>query len=331
SRACTHHHRATGRGVMAYAIGVILFAFGILVSIALHEYGHYGTARAFGMKVTRFFIGFGPTLFSFKRGETEYGLKGIPAGAFVKIIGMTPQDDDVPPGEEHRAMWRYPVWKRTIVLGAGSAVHFVLGFVILWGLFAFFPINEYDKLDTAPPTVREVSKCVTLEWEIEPAGGLRQCQPGRDPASAAVAAGLQPGDTITSLNQQPVTEWGQLTSLIRDAGGETVTLTFERDGRELSAVVTLPLAERPPENLDPQTPITEVEPEAVGVLGITPVIPQTTIGPVGAVGEAVNRTGLVLTGTVEAMTHLPERIPDLWTAVFGGERSPETPISVVGA
>src|SRR5690606_37657458 len=200
SRACARDHRAAGRGVMAYAVGVILFALGILISITLHEYGHYGTARAFGMKVTRFFIGFGPTLWSFRRGETEYGVKGIPAGAFVKIIGMTPQDDDVPPGEEHRAMWRYPVWKRTIVLGAGSAVHFVLGFVILWSLFAFFPINDFGKLDTAPPTVSEVAPCVTLEWELDPTpGGLRECQPGTDPASAAVAAGIQPGDTITAI------------------------------------------------------------------------------------------------------------------------------------
>src|SRR5690606_9194521 len=333
SRACARDHRAAGRGVMAYAVGVTLFVLGILISITLHEYGHFRTARAFGMKVTRFFIGFGPTLWSFRRGETEYGVKGIPAGAFVKIIGMTPEDDDVPPGEEHRAMWRYPVWKRTIVLGAGSAVHFVLGFVILWAVLAFFPVAE--PLDTAPPTVHEVATCVVLEWEIDPdTGTLRECGPGSGQASAAVAAGLRPGDTITSINGEPVTQWQELTALIRAAGGETVALTFERDGRELTAAVTLPVAERLREDLDPLTPVTEIteaDLEEVGVLGIQPVIPQTTIGPVGAVGEAVDRTGAFFTGTVEALSHLPERIPDLWAAVFGAERSPETPISVVGA
>jgi len=131
---------------MAYAMGIILFAFGILFAVCLHEAGHMGTAKAFGMKVTRYFVGFGPTLWSFRRGETEYGVKALPFGGFVKIVGMTPQDDDVDPADEPRAMWRYPVWKRTIVMSAGSATHFVLGVVILWGLFSFVPLNDEAKL-----------------------------------------------------------------------------------------------------------------------------------------------------------------------------------------
>src|SRR3954449_7148783 len=125
---------------MAFTLGIVLFAFGIFFSVCLHEAGHMGTAKAFGMKVTRYFAGFGPTLFSFRRGETEYGIKAIPAGGFVKIVGMTPQDDDVEPGDEARAMWRFPVWKRTIVLSAGSVTHFILGFVILWVTLAFVAI-----------------------------------------------------------------------------------------------------------------------------------------------------------------------------------------------
>src|SRR5512139_2902865 len=111
-------------------IGIVVFALGIVVSLALHEWGHMATAKAFGMKVTRFFIGFGPTLFAFRRKETEYGVKAIPAGAFVKIVGMTPQDDDVAPEDEKNVMWRYPVWKRTIVMSAGSITHFMFGIVI---------------------------------------------------------------------------------------------------------------------------------------------------------------------------------------------------------
>ena len=90
------------------------------------------TAKGFGMKVTKYFAGFGPTLWSFRRGETEYGIKAIPLGGFVKIVGMTPQDDDVAPEDEKRAMWRFPVWKRTVVLSAGSITHFILGFILLW-------------------------------------------------------------------------------------------------------------------------------------------------------------------------------------------------------
>src|SRR5688572_7623150 len=137
-------------------LGIALFAFGILVSVSLHEAGHLVTAKAFGMKATRFFVGFGPTLWSFRRGETEYGVKGIPLGGFVKIVGMTPQDDDTTPTDQHRAMWRFPVWKRTVVMATGSGVHFVLAFAILWGIFSFVPLNDYDRLDATAPTVATV-------------------------------------------------------------------------------------------------------------------------------------------------------------------------------
>src|SRR5262249_58244367 len=100
---------------MALVFGIVVFAFGILISVLLHEAGHMGTAKAFGMKVTRCFVGFGPTLWSFRRGESEYGVKPLPFGAFVKIVGMTPQDDDVEPGDEQRAMWRFPAVQPHVV------------------------------------------------------------------------------------------------------------------------------------------------------------------------------------------------------------------------
>src|SRR6187551_2304238 len=111
---------------MSYWLGFVAFALVILISVSLHELGHMITAKRFGMKVTQYFVGFGPTIFSFQRGETEYGLKAIPLGGFCKIVGMTPQDDDVAPEDQHRAMWRFPVWKRTIVMSAGSITHFAL-------------------------------------------------------------------------------------------------------------------------------------------------------------------------------------------------------------
>src|SRR4029078_2015141 len=101
-------------------IGIVVFALGILISVCLHEAGHMVTAKAFGMKVTRYFAGFGPTLWSFRKGETEYGVKAIPLGGFVKIVGMTPQDDDVAPADEPRGIWRQPDGERTIVLCDGS-------------------------------------------------------------------------------------------------------------------------------------------------------------------------------------------------------------------
>lgn len=320
---------------MAYVLGVVLFALGILVSVSLHEAGHMGAAKVFGMKVTRYFVGFGPTLWSFRRGETEYGVKAVPLGGFVKIEGMTPQDDDVAPGDEPRAMWRFPVWKRTIVMAAGSATHFVLGVAILWGVFAFAPLNDYDKLDSAAPTVRTVGACVRIEWEVDPAtGGERACVPGEDPDSAAARAGLEPGDTITAINGEPVTEWADLTARIRAAGGETVALTYERDGRPSTVEVAVPRAERVKQDIVAGTPaneITQDDLEWVGMLGISPVVPRTVHGPVAGIGLAADQTGFMFEGIVEAIKRLPERVPQLWEAVTGETRDPETPISVVGA
>lgn len=319
---------------MEYAIGVALFALGLLISICLHEAGHLGTAKAFGMKATQYFVGFGPTVWSFRKGETEYGLKAIPLGGFVRIVGMVPSEE-VPDADKHRAMLRFPVWKRTVVMGAGSAVHFVLGFAILWGVFSFVPVVDEQRIPQATPQVATVAQCTPLQWELDPATGFeRPCVPGQDPASAAAEADLRPGDIVTAFNGVPVSEWEDLTARIRDAGGQRVTLTYQRDGREHTAEVTLPNAERVRADVPAGTRLDEITPadlERVGVLGISPVLPEKTYGPVDGVGQAASQTGAMFRGTVEALSRLPERVPQLWHAVFGGERHPETPMSVVGA
>ncbi len=111
------------------AIGVLAFVVALLVSVMIHEAGHFVTAKLFGMKATQFFVGFGPTLWSRQRGETEYGVKAIPAGGFVKIIGMTPLED-VPPEDQPRAFINKPGWQRFIVLVAGSTMHFIIALVL---------------------------------------------------------------------------------------------------------------------------------------------------------------------------------------------------------
>jgi membrane-associated protease RseP (regulator of RpoE activity) len=318
-----------------FLIGVVLFALGILISISLHEAGHLGTAKLFGMKATRYFVGMGPTLWSFRRGETEYGIKALPLGGFVKIVGMTPQDDDTTPEDDHRAMWRFPVWKRTVVMAAGSATHFVLGFAILWGVFAFAPLPDVQNIEQATPQVSTVSDCVALDWELDPETGReRECVPGEDPTSPAAQIGMQPGDVITEINGQPVSEWGQLTALIRDAGGSEVSLTYERDGQARTAEVALPEVERIRQDVPEGTSfseITQADLERVGVLGITQEVPRVTHGPVDGLGLAADQTAFMFQGTVEALGRLPERIPQLVEAVFGGTRDQETPMSVVGA
>jgi membrane-associated protease RseP (regulator of RpoE activity) len=317
--------------------GILLFALGIFISVCLHEAGHMGTAKLFGMKVTRFFAGFGPTLWSFKRGETEYGIKAVPAGGFVKIVGMTPQDDDVAPEDEKRAMWRFPVWKRTVVMSAGSVTHFVLGVLILWGLFSFVPLNDEAKLQSQPVTISNVSPCVELQWGVDPATKReRTCQKGVDPDSAAVQLGLQPGDTITALNGQAVRGWDAMTQVVRASGGKEISVTFERNGTTETKSVTLPVAERVKQEVarDPDKTVEDVTPndlEKVGMLGITPVIPKSAAGPIDGIGKAADQTVFMFEGTFEALKRFPEKIPALWQALTGDERDPETPISVVGA
>src|SRR5689334_14077332 len=161
---------------------------GILVFVCLHEAGHMVTAKAFGMKVTRYFAGFGPTLWSFRKGETEYGVKAIPLGGFVKIVGMTPQDDDVDPADEPRAMWRFPVWKRTIVMAAGSITHFMLAIIATWIAAMTIGLQNLDYPQTAAQesTQIQVTDCVQL-------ANVPDCTIGQGSGvtAPAKAAGLQ--------------------------------------------------------------------------------------------------------------------------------------------
>jgi membrane-associated protease RseP (regulator of RpoE activity) len=312
---------------MAYALGIALFAFAIFVSVCLHEAGHMLSAKAFGMKVTRYFAGFGPTIFSFRRGETEYGLKAIPLGGFVKIVGMTPQDDDVEPGEEHRAMWKFPVWKRTIVLSAGSITHFILGFAILWVCASFVGMPNPALADPQPAVIA-VQPCVVTE-----AAG-RECR-GGDPASPAAVAGLQNGDRVVSVAGRPVANWDELLSTLRTVPPGATPVVVERNGSQQTITVDLATVTRYKERTNDDGEVvqtTDTEQRAALGVGIKRVVPlEVTYGPIEGFSKAVGFTGDAFVGTWEAMKKIPEKVPKLWTAITGGERDPETPISVVGA
>ena len=125
---------------------------GLMFILFMHELGHYVTARASGMKVTEFFLGFGPKIWSFQRGETEYGVKAIPAGAYVRIIGMT-NLDDIDPAEEHRTYRSQPFWQRMMTICAGSAMHFVMAIAALVVLFSVY---DYEGFNGPPLRVQEV-------------------------------------------------------------------------------------------------------------------------------------------------------------------------------
>jgi membrane-associated protease RseP (regulator of RpoE activity) len=314
---------------MLYWLGVAAFALAILVSVSLHELGHLVTAKRFGMKVTKYFVGFGPTIFSWRRGETEYGLKAIPLGGFCKIVGMTPQDDDVAPEDQPRAMWRFPVWKRTVVMSAGSITHFLLAIVATWFAAIFIGLpNPAIPSDAAgqakAPAMIEVGDCVQLVVANAP------CTPGvgTDKPGPAAAAGLKTGDVITRVGSTPVHDYGDLTTAIRSAKPGPTVFAYTRDGVPGTTTVNLISAQRAPLD-DPEGPVTQV---AVAGIGWTTNEPGTvTYGPAGAIGATGHFTWALVTGTFQAIGRIPDKVPALWHSITGAERDPDTPISVVGA
>jgi membrane-associated protease RseP (regulator of RpoE activity) len=322
---------------MAYTLGILLFAFGILFSVCLHEAGHMATAKAFGMKVTKYFAGFGPTLWSFRRGETEYGVKAIPAGGFVKIVGMTPLDDDVDPSDEPRAFWRKPLWQRTVVLSAGSITHFILGFALLWLTAFAVGVPNAEGSPGARAEIGQVLPCVVVEYDTEKAQQRSDCRAG-DPRSPAQAAGLHAGDVVTKIDGVTVTSWQALVDKVRKAGASTVNLTYERGGDTRTARVDLVETERPKYDekkkaflVDPKTGKTKPEDvQKVGTMGVTQEL-EITFGPVESIGIAGEYSGMVFTGTFTAIKKFPEKVPKLFSALAGEKRDAETPISVVGA
>jgi len=194
-------------------LGIFAFIFALLFSVMVHEFGHYLTARHYGMRVSEFFLGFGKKIWSTQRGETEFGLKAIPAGGYCRIEGMAP-NDEMPAGEEDRAFYKASSGRKLIVLGAGSFLHFVLGYLLLFTLFAGVGINQ------VLPVIDEV---VTN--------------------SAAQAAGIQAGDEVTAINGVKVSEWYKDVAAIRNSNGKELTFTLNRAGQSLTVIATPRLTE----------------------------------------------------------------------------------------
>lgn len=324
-----------------------LFVFFVVVpvSIGLHEIGHLVPAKRFGVKCTQYMIGFGPTLWSRRFGETEYGVKAIPLGGYVRMLGMFPpapgesaradstgrlsvlidqaRDDaqrQVSPEDHDRLFYQRAVPKRLLIMLGGPLMNLVLAVVIATGLITLYGIPELST------TVQTVSKCVLPA--SAPTDATCETTPSK-PAPAA-QAGLLPRDVIRSFNGQSVTSWDQVRALIRANTGTPVPLVIERNGQTLTVTVTPLVDDRVKYDAQGKKILGsdgKVVTEKVGFLGVTPTevhVRQPITAVPGFVGETLNHVGVVL-------ATLPQRLTSVANAAFGGgERDPNGLVGLVG-
>ena len=310
---------------MMFAVGIVLFALAILLSVALHECGHMWAARATGMKVRRYFVGFGPTLWSTTRpnklGSTEYGVKAIPLGGFCDIAGMT-SVDQLAPEDERYAMYRQKTWKRVAVLFAGPAMNFVIGLVLVYGIALVWGLPNLH-----PPTSAMVGETSCVKAETV-RGELGTCT-GIGPAALA---GIQAGDVVVAVSGTPVASFEEMVTEVRKASGPTA-FTIERgtDGSTTTfeTIVDVTTTKRwvaPPGGGDATGPVD------VGSIGIAAAqFGPTHYNALSAVPGTFAFTGDLAVLLGKSLLAIPTKVGALVHAIGGGERDPETPISVVGA
>ncbi|MFJ3234765.1 M50 family metallopeptidase [Streptomyces sp. NPDC086787] len=321
-------------------LGIVVFVVGLLVSIAWHELGHLSTAKLFGIRVPQYMVGFGPTIWSRRKGETEYGIKAIPAGGYIRMIGMFPPGEDgkitarstspwrsmiedarsaafeeLKPGDETRLFYTRAPWKRVIVMFAGPFMNLVLAVALFFTVLMGFGISQQTT------TVSEVSKCVISQSEKRDTDTCKKS----DPVSPAAKAGLRAGDKIVSFDGVRTDNWNTLSDLIRANPDRTVAIVVDRKGHELTLHATLvsnTVAKKDSRGqvIDGFTP--------AGFLGFSAAngIARQDFG------QSVTWMGDQLSHAVDSIAGLPGKIPALWNAAFdGAPREADSPVGVVGA
>ena len=329
--------------VLLYTIGVVLFVIGVALSIGLHEFGHLLPGKLFNVKVTQYFIGFGKTLWSTRRGETEYGVKAIPLGGYVKLVGMLPpleagtsadgedvaarptgmfaqlvsdakraEYEHVDPADHDRLFYRQPVWKRIVIMISGVATNLVLALILFAIVFMGYGVNEPST------TIGSVDQCMKVV-----AGGKDPgtCTPA-DPQTPAYKAGLRPGDTVLSFAGQHISSYGQLQGLVRSYDAtKPATIVVDRAGKQLSLTIT-PTRQSLPSLTDPSKRV------EAHFIGISSLVQRQTQN----LGYVLSTMGYQTKETLGAIAHLPQRVYHVARAALGLEKRNQNSImSVVGA
>ena len=302
--------------------GWLLFAFALVTSIMLHEAGHMTCARKAGGKVTEFFVGFGPRIWSFRKGETEYGVKAIPAGGYVKIVGMTDLEP-IAPEDEPRAFYKKPLGWRLLTLSAGSLVHFLIALVLLMMIPMFWGKTTY------PANVGGVSACLRTT-----AGACA----ASDPQSPAAQAGLHQGDQIISVDGTPVRAWSDVTDALHKgqpaltADGKpafpprAVTVTFVHDGVQHTSKITPAVGNQLKDTSKYQAGL---------LIGIQPPDPvHHDVSVPAAIGQGFTDWGSNAKSSLQGLVDIPKSIPKLFEKQDTGNGAAaapsDRPVGVIG-
>lgn len=279
---------------MTESLGVLAFAVSLLIVVMIHESGHFFTAKAFKIKVEEFFVGFGPRLWSIRRGETEYGVKALPFGGYVRIAGMNPFQE-VTPEEFPRTFAAKPIWQRAVVIATGPVTHFVMAIVFLSIFFMAIGVRTPTR-----PIIDEV-----------------QAQLDGRPSPAAVA-GLRKGDEMVAVDGHRVGTLDRFIAYTRARPGRPVTLTVKRDGRLLTVHATPVLS--------------NIEGKRVGRLGVILDEAKQRAGPLTAIGRAGIQIGSLVKAIFVRLGDIfgPAGLKRIGQLLSGAPRRADDPTSIVG-
>ena len=331
-----------------FLVGILLAAFGVAVSIALHEMGHLIPAKKFGVKVTQYMVGFGPTVWSRRRGETEYGIKAIPLGGYIRMIGMFPprpgEDPDkvrasstgrmgqlaeqmreeayeeVAPEDRDRVFHKLKSWQKVVVMFSGPFVNLIIASVLLTVIVCGFGVPKQTSA-----YVGAVQPCLSSA-----AKSPKKCAPGD--ISPAYKAGMKAGDVLVSVDGHRVTTTQEATEAIRAEAGKTTPIVVRRDGHKVTLQVTPAIRTMPKLDDDGQTVVSmsgKTETVRTGVIGIG--ILGTSVTQRQPLTAAPGYIGSALGKTAGVFVKIPQKMVGVYNAAFGGgKRDVNSPVSVVG-
>jgi membrane-associated protease RseP (regulator of RpoE activity) len=322
--------------LVIYIAGAVVFFGLVMASIALHEIGHLVPGKLFDVKTTEYFIGFGRTLWSRRRGETEYGVKAIPVGGYVRLIGMFPPAKDRPgqiraystgpfraladnaraaewstisAEDEGRLFYQKPFWQKLIIMASGPTMNILLAFVILLGVSATYGVYRSQL------TISKVQECIVVANAAD-----KTCE-GKPPTPAALS-GIQPADKIVAFNGIAVSSWDDVSRLIRANLDHEAVVTVERGGQRIDLKPVNTVITGVPDRYDPSRRV------AAGFFGVEPEVVRERGGPVAVVGDMWQMTKQ----TVVALAYFPVKVYyTAYNMVIGKPRDIYGPMSIVGA